>query len=189
MTKKIISLIGCLFFALTIFAQGHLTFKGIPMTGSMTSFCTQMNSKGFRLIQSDGSAKLFKGKFTGREVEVIVGATDDGKNVHSIVVIVNESKEWSSLNDTYSYYKKIYTMKYGEPSACVEDKSSMGEMDNAYMLELQQGGFTYASGWTVEGGDIELSIEKSGTLQGVVLIRYLDKQNIKAKIQKDLDDI
>ena len=39
------------------------------------------------------------------------------------------------------------------------------------------------------GGDIELSIEKSGTNNGMVMIRYRDAQNVEAKIQRDLEDI
>ena len=57
------------------------------------------------------------------------------------------------------------------------------------MLELEQGKVVWGSAWKVTGGDIELSIEKSGTSEGMVMIRYRDAQNIEAKIQKDLEDI
>ena len=36
---------------------------------------------------------------------------------------------------------------------------------------------------------IELSIEKAGYSDGVVIIRYRDSQNVETKIQKDLEDI
>ena len=54
------------------------------------------------------------------------------------------------------------------------------------MYELGQGTVTYASAWNVTGGTIELSIEKAGYSDGVVIIRYRDVEN---KIQKDLEDI
>ena len=58
------------------------------------------------------------------------------------------------------------------------------------MLELEQGRVVYGSKWGITGGDIELSIEKSSTMfEGMVMIRYRDAQNVKAKIQKDLEDI
>ena len=57
------------------------------------------------------------------------------------------------------------------------------------MLELSQGTVTYASGWSVTGGTIELSIDKVGYTDGVVIIRYRDAQNVEAKIQSDLEDI
>mgnify|MGYP000376325636 CR=1 FL=1 len=57
------------------------------------------------------------------------------------------------------------------------------------MYELGQGTVTYASAWNVTGGTIELSIEKAGYSDGVVIIRYRDSQNVETKIQKDLEDI
>ena len=57
------------------------------------------------------------------------------------------------------------------------------------MYELWQGKVVWASAWKVTGGDIELSIEKSGTNNGMVMIRYRDAQNVEAKIQRDLEDI
>lgn len=48
---------------------------------------------------------------------------------------------------------------------------------------------TYASGWEVTGGTIDLSIEKSGYSDGMVVIKYRDSQNVEAKIQKYLEDI
>ena len=47
------------------FAQGdtHLKFKGIPLTGSLTSFVEKLKSKGMTYIgQKDGVA-LLKGEF------------------------------------------------------------------------------------------------------------------------------
>ena len=48
------------------------------------------------------------------------------------------------------------------------------------MYELGQGTVTYTSAWNVTGGTIELSIEKAGYSDGVVIIRYRDKQIVKA---------
>lgn len=47
MRTRILSLICGVLLAVTATAQPHLSFKGIPITGSMTSFCQQLKAKGF----------------------------------------------------------------------------------------------------------------------------------------------
>lgn len=59
------------------------------------------------------------------------------------------------------------------------------------MYELWQGKVMYGSVWEVEGGSIEISIDKSSEeiYKGFVIIKYRDSQNMEMKIQKDLKDI
>lgn len=178
-----------LFAVVNIMAQEHLSFKGIPIEGSMTAFCQKLKAKGFTQMGSDNNVTLFTGDFTGKQATVGVGATDDGKSVHSVVVMFNESSEWKALVSTYDYYKGLYTRKYGEPSACLEHNPSPQDRNGSLMFELGQGTVTYASAWNVTGGTIELSIEKAGYSEGVVIVRYRDAQNVETKIQKDLEDI
>lgn len=70
---------------------------------------------------------------------------------------------------------------------CTSDSNS----NISLMYELWQGRVIYGSLWEVEGGSIEISIEKSseGINEGIVVIKYRDSQNIETKIQKDLEDI
>ena len=187
--KKFLSIIIACCFVISCFAQEHLSFKGIPITGSMTAFCKTLSQKGFTKIRSEKDITIFKGDFTGRQAMVGVGATDDGKNVHSVVVGFDESSEWRTLVNTYDYYKEIYTRKYGEPAACKEYNPSSLDSNISLMLELEQGTVTYVAAWIVTGGTIEISIEKAGYSNGIVLIKYIDAQNAEAKIQRDIDDI
>lgn len=48
--KKIIFTLTVLFVAINIMAQEHLSFKGIPIEGSMTGFCQKLKAKGFTSI-------------------------------------------------------------------------------------------------------------------------------------------
>lgn len=188
MKKFLITLVlSCI--SLCVFSQEHLSFKGIPIEGSMSAFCQKLKSKGYTQFGQNNNITLFKGDFTGRPATIAVGATDDGNNVHSVVVIFDECSEWNTLVDTYNYYKELYTRKYGSPSACLENNPSHSDSNTMLMLELSQGTVTYASGWSVTGGTIELSIDKAGYTDGVVIIRYRDAQNVEAKIQSDLEDI
>lgn len=176
--------------AITTTAHAHLSFKGIPIEGSMDSFCQKLQTKGFTKLGADNNITLFVGDFTGQQATVGVCATDDGRNVHSVIVIFDSSSEWNNLVNTYNYYKELYTRKYGKPSFNREYNPSLSDSNMMLMHQLTQGTVTYRSSWKVTGGQIELSIEKAQSYEdGMVLIKYRDAQNVEAKIQHDLDDI
>lgn len=179
-----------LFAVISLMAQEHLSFKGIPIEGSMTAFCQKLKAKRFTSIGSENNLTLFTGDFTGRNATVGVTATDDGKDVFAVVVLFDPSGEWNALVNTYDYYKDLYTRKYGKPSISKEKNPALSDSNTALMAEVHQGTVVYGSAWEVTGGDIQLSIEKSsGVYKGMVMIRYRDSQNVEAKIQNDLNDI
>ena len=190
--RKLIVSFAFMVIALTSYAQSsseHLTFKGIPIEGSMSEFCQKLKAKGFTSIGSENNLALFIGDFTGRNATIGVTATDDGKNVFAVVVFFDPSGEWNTLVNTYDYYKDLYTRKYGKPTISKENNPAHLDSNTALMAEVHQGTVVYGSAWEVTGGDIQLSIEKSsGVYEGMVMIRYRDSQNIEAKIQNDLDE-
>ena len=155
----------------------------------MTEFCQKIKAKGFTSVGSEDNLALFMGDFTGRNATIDVKATDDGKNVFAVVVLFDPSDEWKTLVNTYSYYKDLYTRKYGKPTNSKEKNPAINDSNTALMIEVRQGRVVWRSTWKVTGGDIELSIETSSYYEGRVMIRYRDSQNVKAKIKKDLDDI
>lgn len=188
--KKILIALTALFAAINIMAQEHLTFKGIPLEGSMTEFCQKLKAKGFTSIGHKNNMTFFTGDFTGREATVGVTATDDGKNVFAVLVFFDPSGKWNTLVNTYNYYKDLYIRKYGEPANSKEENPAYTNSNTALMHEVYQGTVEYYSEWKVKGGDIQLSIEKSsGLYEGMVMIRYRDSQNVENKIKNDLDDI
>lgn len=188
--KRIFIILTMLFAIINIMAQEHLSFKGVPIEGSMTTFCQKLKAKGFTLIGRDNNITMFTGDFTGRNATVGVSATDDGRNVFAVVVFFDPSGEWNTLVNTYDYYKDLYTRKYGSPTVSKESNPARSDSNTALMAEVHQGTVVYGSAWEVTGGDIQLSIEKtSGVYEGMVVIRYRDSQNVEAKIKNDLDDI
>ena len=188
--RKLVITLTMLFAVISLMAQEHLSFKGIPIEGSMTAFCQKLKAKGFTSIGSENNLTLFTGDFTGRNATVGVTATDDGKDVFAVVVLFDPSGEWNALINTYDYYKDLYTRKYGKPSISKEKNPALSDSNTALMAEVHQGTVVYGSAWEVTGGDIQLSIEKSsGVYKGMVMIRYRDSQNVEAKIQNDLNDI
>lgn len=188
--RKLVITFTMLFAVISLMAQEHLSFKGIPIEGSMTAFCQKLKAKGFTSIGSENNLTLFTGDFTGRNATVGVTATDDGKDVFAVVVLFDPSGEWNALINTYDYYKDLYTRKYGKPSISKEKNPALSDSNTALMAEVHQGTVVYGSAWEVTGGDIQLSIEKSsGVYKGMVMIRYRDSQNVEAKIQNDLNYI
>ena len=188
--RKLVITFTMLFAVISLMAQEHLSFKGIPIEGSMTAFCQKLKAKRFTSIGSENNLTLFTGDFTGRNATVGVTATDDGKDVFAVVVLFDPSGEWNALVNTYDYYKDLYTRKYGKPSISKEKNPALSDSNTALMAEVHQGTVVYGSAWEVTGGDIQLSIEKSsGVYKGMVMIRYRDSQNVEAKIQNDLNDI
>lgn len=188
--KRILAAFLVLVSAVYAMAQEHLSFKGIPIEGSMTSFCQKLKDQGLTEIGTTNNVTMFVGNFTGRQASIGVSATSNGKNVLGVIVIFDSSDEWKTLVNTYDYYKGLYTRKYGNPSDCIENNPSRHDSNTFLMSELAKGTVNYASSWEVTGGEIELSIEEATTpLNGTVVIKYLDAQNIEMKLQNDLDEI
>lgn len=188
--KRIIFTLTMLFATVNLMAQEHLSFRGIPIEGSIKEFCKKLEAKGFTSMGSEQNIEVFIGDFTGREATIGVAATNDGENVFSVVVFFDSCGEWNTLVNTYEYYKDLYTRKYGKPAMTQEKNPARIDTNAALMSEVDNGRAVYGSKWEVTGGDIELSIEKSSKLfEGMVIIRYRDAQNVEAKIQRDLEDI
>lgn len=188
--KRILFSLVLALYTFNVFAQEHLSFKGIPIEGSMSSFCQKLQSKGLTKLGADGNISAFVGDFTGRHATIGVAATDDGQNVHSVIVVFDSSEDWNNLVGTYDYYKDLYTRKYGKPTAKQEYKLTRIDNNTIIMHKLSEGEITHACVWNVPGGNIELYIDKGTSRgEGIVKIKYLDTLNIETKIQNDLNDI
>lgn len=188
--KHILITLCVLFSVILSNAQEHLSFKGIPIEGDISSFCRKLKSKGFTQILSENDIRLFTGDFTGREATIGVISDQSGKNVFSVAVLFNASGEWKNLVNTYDYYKELYTEKYGAPSFSREYNPSVSNDNIALMAEVHNQTIVYGSIFNAPGGTIVLAIDKAeGVYQGRVIIRYKDAENVNVKRQSDLDEI
>lgn len=175
--------------AICIMAQEHLSFKGIPIDGSVASFCQKLKAKGFTYSGRDGDVFSFTGDFAGCEATVGVCGMNNGENVYMVVVQYESSDDRIALVNSYNNYKDLYTQKYGEPIKSRESNLSDINSNTSFMYELSQGRIEYMSMWKLSGGIIGLSIDKSSNYEGQVIIVYIDKRNSDAKNQNRLDDI
>lgn len=186
--KKILMTLACLIITGTMFAQEHLTFKGVPIDGTLREFTNAMVDAGFTYFEGkDGTPFLF-GKFAGYEECLIYATTSKNNNVVSTVEVSLPDREtWTSLKQDYDALKIMLTTKYGTPSKSEEkfngDKfnGDVGSYNNYFVMEaLNEEEYTWYTTFSTKLGDITLSIEEGAENHtGAVIITYTDKLNSK----------
>lgn len=193
MKTKFLTLIFALATMLT-FAQTseHLTFKSVPINGTLNEYVLKMKQNGFTHIQTvDGNA-ILNGDFAGYKDCVINVSTLKQKDlVHKIAVIFSDKKTWSTLSSNYFDLKQMLTEKYGEPSQVIEKFDGYSTDDQMKMLQVSKNNCKYYSTWLTEKGNIELSIEndRASFLTGFIKLVYIDKSNGNIIRQNAKDDL
>ena len=194
MKKIIISLIFVL--AATVsFAQTqsspHLSFKGVPIDGTLNEYVAKMKQNGFTHIGTEDGVAMLRGDFAGFK-DCIVGVTTLKQKdlVSKITVIFPERDTWSFLSSNYFSLKEMLTEKYGKPSECVEkfDTYSQPKDDGSKMIQVKLDKCKYYTIYETEKGSIELSIH-GDVSSCFVRLSYFDKINgeiIRAKAKDDL---
>jgi hypothetical protein len=195
MKKILISLI--LVLAVTVsFAQtqlsAHISFKGVPIDGTLNEYVAKMKQKGFTLIGTEDGVAMLKGDFAAYKDCIIGIATLKQKDlVSKITVIFPKRDTWSLLSSNYFSLKEMLAQKYGEPSEVVEKFDTYPEPrdDGDKMYEVKIDNCKYYTIYQTEKGNIELSIGHNSVLSCYVILSYFDKINgdiIKAKAMDDL---
>lgn len=169
----------------------HLTFKGVPIDGTLNDFVTKMTQNGFTNSGTENGKAILYGDFAGYKDCVINVSTLKQKDlVNNIAVLFTKKDTWSTLSGNYFELKQLLTEKYGKPNEVEEKFESYSQPndDNRKMYEVLVNRCKYFSIWQTDKGKIQLSIENN---QGSSLVKltYLDKINsdiIKAKAKDDL---
>ena len=95
----------------TTSASSHLSFKGIPMTGTLSAFRTELGKAGFR---SAGNG-TYTGDFAGYSGCRITPS--GGDTVQEVRVDFPVISDWSALEKAYDSLQASLTQKYGiEPT-------------------------------------------------------------------------
>ena len=171
-------------------AVEHLTFKGVPIDGTLDDYVTNMKEAGFTLVSVENGLALFSGDFAGYKECIIGVVTLDGKDLVSKVTVVFPKRDtWSDLESNYSKLKELLTLKYGEPERFEEKFNSTYQPDSDFekMYELRFENCEYWSSFELDNGAIQLSIEHAG--YAFVMLAYFDKANTQEVRQKALDDL
>jgi hypothetical protein len=191
-TKLLITVI--LLLTIVSFAQSqttqHLTFKGIPIDGTLSEFVSKMKQNGFKEGGSEPDYASFSGDFASYEGCNVVVSTLKGKDIVSNVK-VNFPKQdtWSSLASNYFNIKELLTEKYGQPYKSVEKFTSFVQVDDG--LKMQQvylDNCKYVTTYETEKGSIQLSIKVRNS-NAFVILTYSDKITGNIIREKAKDDL
>lgn len=173
-------------------ANEHLTFKGVPIDGSLNEYVTKMKTAGFSYLGMEDGTAILQGDFAGvKECLVIVSTLTDADIVNTISVMFPEKKDWSSLEENYQCLKGMLREKYGKPSDCVEKfQGYTSSMDNRLKLHyLEMDRCTYTTVFETPKGIIQLSLAHKGVSSCFVKLQYWDKINTEAVRAKAMDDL
>lgn len=173
-------------------ANEHLTFKGVPIDGSLNEYVTKMKTAGFSYLGMEDGTAILQGDFAGyKGCLIFVSTLVNSDIVNTIGVVFPEKDEWSSLEENYQRLKEMLTEKYGKPSECVEEfqrySSPIDNRDKFYCLRMDR--CTYATVFETPKGDIQLSLEHQGRHSCFVKLQYWDKINTEAVRAKAMDDL
>lgn len=186
-------LLACLLFSGTIFAQQHLSFKGVPIDGTLKSYTDAMVKAGFRYEGTQDGISLLTGDFAGfRNCIVGVSTLKNCDVVNRIAVLFPDRDTWSSLLSDYEHLKEMLNEKYGTPTDSKEKFTGyVGNNDNSFIMKaIKDGEYVWYTTFTTELGEVELSlVEGTDFLTGKVKLLYSDKANSDKVRKAAMDDL
>ena len=188
------------FFAATVltsFAQTksdsskHLTFKGVPIDGTLVDYVAKMKKGGFIHKGTKDGIAVLEGEFASYKSCIVGVSTLKQKDlVSKIAVMFPDLETWSSLSSNYFNLKELLTEKYGKPSEIVEEfQSYTPDSDGSKMTQVQLGACKYYTTYETEKGTIQLAIEHDGVTRCFVKLAYFDKINGETVKKQALDDL
>lgn len=170
----------------------HLSFKGVPIDGTLSEFVSKMKINGFTHVSTEKDAVILNGDFAGyKDCNVTVSTLKQRDLVYKIDVHFPKKDTWSKLSNNYFELKDMLTEKYGKPSNTTEifDGNSQPGDDQDRMYNVKTDRCKYYSIWKTDKGEIKLSIDHNSRLSCFVNLAYFDKINgnkIKATAKDDL---
>lgn len=170
----------------------HLTFKGVPINGTLNEYVSKMTKSGFTHEGTEKGVAILTGDFAAYKNCIVAVATLKQRDlVNKITVIFPESDTWSTLSSNYYNLKGLLTEKYGEPADIVEKFDSRIEPkdDNSKMYDVRFDNCKYFTTYKTEKGSIQLAIDHDSSLKCFVRLSYSDKINgdkIRQEALKDL---
>lgn len=186
-----------LIITLSLFGDGmlkaqHLTFKGVPITGTLKEFTNAMIQKGFHHELTQDGVALFSGDFAGyKDCSIGVLTLHNQDMVNRVSVFFSDHDTWSSLQHQYEILKSLLTKKYGDPAEWSERFTSMLiTSDYDKISALRSGEYYWYTKFITENGEIRVSlVEGMEYHTGRVCLIYYDKTNTEKARQAAFDDL
>lgn len=179
----------------------HLSYMGIPITGTITQFQAKLQAKRCSLDKQTSNSlgvgcRAFKGNFIGNKVTIFVYYDENTKVVYRVKSVISKISE-NIADQKYEYIKNMLLQKYGMTysnygeqtgkesfSILVEGKLLNPKMDLT-SLPLSSNGFK---------GNIDLFIAKDETFLSYPFdynlhIDYYDAINNEKHQNRGLEDL
>lgn len=177
--KKLVTVFILVLFSLTLFAQGHLTFKNIPIQGNISSFISKMKSAGFSFVEQNDKNCIMNGPFAGfSNCDIVIGFSPKTKTVWKVMAILPSQISWGSVLFRYLEYKQRFIDKYGKAESFEFFEDPFYEGDGYELMAFRNEKATYASYWTTPLGIIQVAISASSNSHGWVTLGYEDKSGV-----------
>ena len=167
----------------------HMKFKGIPMDGTLESFTSKLEAKGFTSIGIQDGISILNGEFASYKDCTIAVMSDNSGMICKVCVMFPKMDQWKELGKCYDGMKKMLTDKYGSPTKC-EEKFFEGydEEGSNKVYAIQFDKYKYYSEFSSEEGDIVLEICHN-SLSCFVTLSYLDNINQEKLRKQIMDDL
>lgn len=172
--------------------ENHLTFKGIPIDGSVESFAAKLKQDGYtEKYISDNGAIVLKGQFANEDCEIYLLPTPQTKTIWKVGVIIDtEYTSWISIKTDFNEFKDLLIKKYGVPTYDYHFFSSPYYEGDGYEISaLTLDKCHYYTAFVVPEGEISLQLLSSSK----ITFGYEDKVNSACKTKESeksaLDDI
>lgn len=175
-------------------ASEHLTFKSVPIDGTLKEFLVKMNSVGFDVLKiyPEEQIAILKGDFAGYKSCLVTVHTLKQKDIVSkIQVTFPKCETWSALSSNYFNLKQLLTEKYGNPTRSIERWDSFVEPsdDDDRMFEVGSDNCKYATTFETDKGRIVVKIDHEARFRYFVTMQYIDSINSKIVRAKAIDDL
>lgn len=191
--KKLFIVLICVTLFCSVKAQDqHLSFKGVPINGTLKEYTNSMVKKGFHFEGTEDGLSILSGDFAGfKDCYIGVSTLKSCDVVSHIAVIFPNRDKWSLLISDYETLKTMLTEKYGAPDDYEERFTGhVGGDDYFKMHALHSGEYEWYTVFRTDLGSIELSlIEGTEYSTGCVRLSYYDKANSEKVMQSAMDDL
>lgn len=173
-------------------SSDHLSFKGVPINGTLDEYVSKMKESGFTFEGQDNGIAMLSGDFAGfKECTIGVVTYNQKDLVSKIAVVFPENDTWSTLSGNYNRLKELLTEKYGKPSKVVEEFQTYSQprTDNSKLHHVKMDEYTYYTNYETDKGTIQVSIEHEGVSSCYVMLSYFDKINSSIVRENAIDDL
>lgn len=192
--KKLLTLmiVFSLFGGCMLKAQ-HLTFKGVPITGTLKEFTNAMIQKGFHHELTQDGLAVFSGDFAGyKDCSFGVITLQNQDVVNQVTVLFSEHETWSSLITQYNTLKLLLAQKYGAPADNMEVFTAKYPPSDDYfkISALHSEEYIWYTSFETAEGEIRLSLSEGISYHtGRVRLIYFDKTNTDKVRKAAFDDL